>query len=61
MGTIPGNKFALALVHIVHSTRAFGTCALSKTRPQNCPHGKIRHLIIYQLIPSLIATFNCEI
>ena len=48
MGTILGKGFAQALVHIVKSTRAFGTRAidnmhlcLSKTLSQNCPHDEI--------------------
>ena len=50
MGTIMGKGFPQALVHTVHSTRAFVTCAMNcmhlclwKTLSQDCPHGEIRH------------------
>ena len=42
--------FAQALVHTVHSTRAFGTRAMNcmhlclcKTHSRDCPHAEIRH------------------
>ena len=47
METILVKGFAQALVHTVHSTRAFGTrdinSVMSKIISQNCPHGEIRH------------------
>ena len=56
MGTISGMGFAQALVHTVHSTRAFGTRAMNcmhlclcKTHSRDCPHAEIRHL------------YNCEL
>ena len=49
MGAILGKGLALALVHTVISTHAFGTRAidsmhlcLSKTLSQDCPHGEFR-------------------
>ena len=53
MGTISGMGFAQALVHTVHSTRAFGTRAMNcmhlclcKTHSRDCPHAEIRHSLI---------------
>ena len=39
MGTILGKGFAQALVHTVHSTRAFDTCVWAK------PFPKIVHMV----------------
>ena len=38
---ILGNCFPQALVHTVHSTRAFGTCACGKPFPKIVPMAKL--------------------
>ena len=50
MGTILGKYFPQSLVRTIHSTCAFGTCAMNcmhlwlwKTLSHDCPHGEIRH------------------
>ena len=41
IGTILGKGFAQALVHTVHSTRAFGNCAWAKPFPKIVPMVKL--------------------
>ena len=41
IGTILGKGFRQALVHTVHSTPAFGTCACGKPFPKIVPMAKL--------------------
>ena len=44
MGAILGTGFPQALVHTVHITRAFGTCACGKPIPKIAPMAKLDKL-----------------
>ena len=50
MGAILGTGFPQALVHTVHITRAFGTCACGKPIPKIAPMAKLHSLLAFALI-----------
>ena len=72
-GTILGKGFPEALVHTVHSTRAFGTRAVNsmhlcfrKTLSQNCPCAEIRHFCtsesstcLFVPMAKIVSTLRC--